>query len=288
MPERELHYHVTDGGRQGTVLTDRLVAGTLAAERVAQVVHERGRAGNVETRRLRYGGTLIEWSDETPVMARRDPDDPDAGYVAAEGPAERAYISGHTVIGVAGCNSDHAGGDELMTATAEVWLVGVNKDGPWNLTGHDALRIGPVTSSVGIAGAVEALMARAGAGPDDVAIWHGTSCRDELGAAVQTHIALVNCPDILEHWPLAKPIPMELFPEFGQPPAHGPTEVPDNPYIWVLMHAWRHLAFLLEYDSDQAATIEAVPYAAALLRGLAPKLFKMYKRGEATAPARAA
>jgi hypothetical protein len=287
MPERELHYHVTEGGRKGPVVTDRLVAGALAGERVAQIVHEQGRTGQVETRKLRHGGTLIEWSDETPVVARRDPDDPKAGYVPAEGPAERAYVSGDTVINVTACVSDHSGGDELLTATAEDWPIGVNKDGFWLLSGHDGLRCGPVTSRVGIRGTVNGLLASLGVlGNEELT--HGTSCREEMGAVVQTHLTLVRCPNVLVHHKLAQAIPMRLFDEVDQPPAHGPTEVPDNPYVAVLLHGLRHLTFHAQTDSNGRAAVARVPYAAEHLETLRPELFRMYERGEWAAPARAA
>lgn len=163
---------------------------------------------------------------------------------------------------------------ELMGVRAEVWPVAATAEGLWLLSGVEGLQSGPVPVRMSVAEAVRGLLRSIGIGEDDLAIMHGTSCRDEYGYAVQTHIAVVNCPDVLAHWPVAEPISLEVLGQVGPPPAHGPAEVPDNRYIDVLAHALRHLAFLREHDATAAAAMPAlmVPH----LAELSPVLYVMY------------
>jgi hypothetical protein len=161
---------------------------------------------------------------------------------------------------------------ELMGVRAEVWPVAASEEGLWLLSGVEGLQSGPVPVAMSVYEAVRSLLRSIGI--EQLAILHGTSCRDEYGYAVQTHIAVADCPDVLAHWPLAEPISLEVLGQVGPPPTHGPAEVPDNRYIDVLAHALRHLAFLQAHDATAAAAMPAlmVPH----LDALSPVLYVMY------------
>jgi hypothetical protein len=163
---------------------------------------------------------------------------------------------------------------ELMGVRAEVWPVAASEEGLWLLSGVEGLLSGPVPVRMSVHDAVRSLLRSIGIEDEHLAILHGTSCRDDYGDAIQTHVAVIGCPDVLAHWPAAEPISLEVLGQVGPPPPHGAAEVPDNRYIDVLAHALRHLAFLQAHDATAAAAMP--PLMARHLAALSPVLYVMY------------
>jgi hypothetical protein len=251
------HYHAMISGRRQGASRDKAAAEHAAAQAAEDLVAEwQNRGATIESSELRHGGTLIAWDD--------------------------GFIRGSAAIEVTGCTIDHsveaAPGELMKGARCEVWAVAATEDGIWHLPGMHALLSGPLPARLSVEEAVVQLVKGIGA-EGDMAVWHGTSDRDEGDCIVATNAAVIDCPDVLHHWPDAVPVAWELFDEVKQPPPHAPTEAPvEIRMVDVLLHALRHLEHYRETDSDGRGVMP--PMMARHLALLHPELFRRYERGE--------
>jgi hypothetical protein len=147
---------------------------------------------------------------------------------------------------------------EKMGITVEVWPVAADEAGIWLLSGADALRWGPVEADGDVHYEVEALLRGFGIDLGGVDVIHSTSWRPDGPAVVLTYMAVVRTAGyVLETWPDAAPVTAALPAAVGRPPAHGAADVPVPRVVDVLLHGLRHLRFLLDYDTETAAALDA-------------------------------
>jgi len=139
---------------------------------------------------------------------------------------------------------------EPMTTRVEVWPVAADEAGIWLLSGADAWRPNlPVPADSEPHAEVELTLAQNGAG-EGVALLHSTSWRVDGPTVVLTYVAAIRPRGlVLDAWPDAKPVSLELAEAIGPATPHGPAEVPTPSYAHVLLHALRHLAFLRDTDA---------------------------------------
>lgn len=165
---------------------------------------------------------------------------------------------------------------EPMTVRTEVWPLAADSAGIWLTSGADAWRPAlPVPADSEPHAEVELLLAERGVSAD-VVLLHSTSWRVDGPSIVLTYVAvLARSGLVLDSWPDARPLGVDLARAVGQPPAHGAAEAPAPRYIDVLHHSVRHLAFLLESDATAAAVLDADWQRH--LRKLTPTLAGMYQ-----------
>ncbi len=162
---------------------------------------------------------------------------------------------------------------ENMSVVVEVWPVTADEHGIWLVSGGDAWRSPPVPADSEPHFEVELITA--GHGLAQPALLHSTSWRPDGPAVVLTYMAVLDCPELaLSQWPAALPVSPELLPSVGNPPAHGPAEVPVPRYIDVLFHGIRHLKLLA--DTDASARGVLTGNWARHLSQLEPALSGMY------------
>jgi hypothetical protein len=164
---------------------------------------------------------------------------------------------------------------ENMAVWVEVWPVAADAAGIWLLSGSDAWRPElPVAADNEPHADVELLLAEhevLGNSP----LLHSTSWRCDGPRVVLTYVAVVETSDlVLDNWPDASPISLELANAVGRPPTNAANEAPAPRYIDVLMHALRHLRFLIDHDATAAAEIREPLRSHVML--LEPALAGMY------------
>lgn len=143
-----------------------------------------------------------------------------------------------------------------MTVTVEVWPVAADETGIWLLSPDGPWLSPPVMADSEPHEAVELELIQHTVSLGDVAVLHSTSWRAEGTAAVLTYVAVVRCPGLVrESWPDARPVSLGLAEHVGRPPTHAPVEPPAPRYVDVLIHAIRHLRFLLTTDATVAAAL---------------------------------
>jgi hypothetical protein len=147
---------------------------------------------------------------------------------------------------------------EKMGVIVEVWPVAADEAGIWLLSGSDALRWGPVMADGDVHFEVEGLLRGYGIDLRQVPVIHSTSWRPDGPAVVLTYMAVVRVPGFaLETWPDAAPVTAALPAAVGRAPAHRAAEVPVPRVVDVLLHGLRHLRFLLDYDAETSAALDA-------------------------------
>jgi hypothetical protein len=152
---------------------------------------------------------------------------------------------------------------ESMKVRVEVWPLAADEAGIWLCSGDDAWRsplavdadsephaeVEQILSSHGVMAGV------------DLALVHSTSWRAEGQAVILTYVAVLACPGpihdvcvgpIRGHWPEARPVGEGLARFVGRPATHAATNPPAPRYSDVLMHAVRHLRFLMDTDATAA------------------------------------
>lgn len=145
---------------------------------------------------------------------------------------------------------------EPMTVHVEVWPLAADHFGIWLLSGDDALRSGPVLADNEPHAELEYVLDKHNM-LDTTALVHSTSWRVDGPAVVLTYVAIVKTADLVRsQWPKSLPISTALPNEVGKPIPNEPTDAPAPRYIDVLMHALRHLRFLLDTDSTNAAAMD--------------------------------
>lgn len=146
---------------------------------------------------------------------------------------------------------------EPMTVRVEVWPVAADKLGIWLVSGEDAWRPAlPVMADSEPHAEVELALAERGAS-DKAALLHSTSWRVDGTSLVVTYLAVIRCDSLVrEDWPNALPLSAELPAAVGTPPTNSAVEPPAPRYVDVLMHAIRHLRFLLDTDGTARAALD--------------------------------
>ncbi|HXJ26111.1 MAG TPA: hypothetical protein VNH17_10430 [Streptosporangiaceae bacterium] len=177
---------------------------------------------------------------------------------------------------------------ELMTVTVEVWPVAADEAGIWLVSGGDAWRFGPLEAASDVHYEVELLLFQHDIDPDDAVMFirlpggtpatealHSTSWRPHGPTIVLTYMAVVKADGYaLETWPDAAPITAELAAKVKKAPPHGAAEVPVPRVIDVPLHGLRHLRFLMDYDAETSAALDA--NWRRHLAPLEPALFTMF------------
>lgn len=167
--------------------------------------------------------------------------------------------------------------NEPMTTRVEVWPVAADAAGIWLLSGDDAWRPAlPIPADSEPHAEVELTLAQNGV-TDGVVLIHSTSWRVDGPSVVLTYVAVIRPRDlVLDQWPNANPVSADLADAVGRPPTHGPTEVPTPRYIDVLIHALRHLSYLMETDATSRQALDD-PHWRRHLAALRPALAGMYE-----------
>jgi hypothetical protein len=162
-----------------------------------------------------------------------------------------------------------------MTVTVEVWPIAADETGLWLLSPDGPWPSPPVLADSEPHIAVELELIQHSVSLADVRVLHSTSWRTEHTSAILTYAAVVDCPGlVLDSWPDARPISLELAQHVGRPPTHGPLDPPAPRYVDVLVHGLRHLAYLLTTDATVAGALGETWRVH--LAGLEPAIACMY------------
>jgi hypothetical protein len=166
---------------------------------------------------------------------------------------------------------------ENMGVRVEIWPIAADETGIWLVSGQDAWRPSlPVMSDNEPHADVELELYSHGV-RDKVTLIHSTSWRVDGPATILTYVAVVRTEGLVrETFPTALPIGPELVDAVGRPPTASPTGAPSPRYIDVLMHALRHLRFLIETDAESRDAMGHL--LREQLAPLAPALAAMYER----------
>jgi hypothetical protein len=161
----------------------------------------------------------------------------------------------------------------------EVWPVAADPVRIWLLSGLKPWCTPlPVMSDEDENAEIHATLQANGA-LDPPLLLHSTSWRPEDQRLLLTYVAVISVHGlILDAWPDAQPISLELAKAVGNPLTYHPAEAPTPRQIDVLLHAIRHLRFLLETDTGNAAALDQ--NWRTHLGHLAPTLAGMYQAGE--------
>jgi len=165
-----------------------------------------------------------------------------------------------------------------MTVRAEVWPLSAGRDGIHLMSGTDAWRSGPIAAETDPHWTVQEILREHDA-LGDVKIVHSTSWRAEDESVILTYAAALDYPDVEEHWPAAQLVSLALPEVVGPPITHAADQPPTPRYADVLLHALRHLRFLLEYDATAAAAFS--PAWREHLEAFVPALAGMYDQEHA-------
>jgi len=148
---------------------------------------------------------------------------------------------------------------ELMNVMVEVWPVAADETGLWLVSGEDAWRDGPVPADGDVHYMVESLMWYHRLAVRGGVMMHSTSWRPDGPHVVLTYIAAIRREGlVMDAWPEAVPITVELARAVGKPAPHGPTEPPVPRYIDVLFHALRHVKYLYDHDATNREAMGAL------------------------------
>jgi len=162
-----------------------------------------------------------------------------------------------------------------MSVQVEVWPVAVDDAGIWLVSGSDAWRSDPVPQDGDVHFEVETLLHRYSA-LESTTLIHSTSWRPDGPFIVLTYVAVLRGTDhpVRNAWQGALPISRALTEQVGPPAPNAATDPPIPRYIDVLLHAVRHLRFLLAEDATAAASLDTTWQRH--LSGLRPALAGMY------------
>lgn len=168
-----------------------------------------------------------------------------------------------------------------MGVRTEVWPIVADPCGMWLISG-----VGPwlldVNIQAGDEGAIHAdtelELWQNGVDLADVAALHSTSWRPGPGGyfAVITYAAVIRFQDFVPaRWRAAMPISRLLVDEVGRPLPQPATEPPIPRRVDVLMHALRHLRYLVDTDDTVGPPIDL--QLARHLDSFTPVLAHMYR-----------
>jgi hypothetical protein len=138
-----------------------------------------------------------------------------------------------------------------MGIRVEVWPVAADGSGIWLLT-EDAWRSDLIPADSEIHGEVE-LLAYQHAPDLPISVIHSTSWRQEPPGIVLTYVAVAAAGEFVQdYYPAARPVTLDLLAVAGKPYPHRADQAPVPRYLDVLIHAVRHLRFLLDTDTETA------------------------------------
>ncbi len=175
----------------------------------------------------------------------------------------------------------------LLSVRVEVWPVAADESGIWLVSPEgDAWQSDVIEADTEPHRAVNDLLRTkpgyrnaAGGALDAVQLLHSTSWRADRDAVVLTYVAVLGGHGshafVREAWPEARPLGPQLTDSVGKPFPHGAIEPPTPRYIDVLLHAIRHLRFLLDTDVSAQAALDE--HWRQYLRQLQPALAGMYR-----------
>jgi hypothetical protein len=170
---------------------------------------------------------------------------------------------------------------EPMTVRVEIWPVAADSAGLWLVSGDDAWRSGAVMADNEPHAEVEDVLSQHDA-LGDAELVHSTSWRADGPHVILTYVVPLRVRSLVrDQWPHARPIGLALASAVGKPPPNDPVEPPAPRYIDVLMHALRHLRFLIDTDATNRDAMD--PTLRRHLEPLEPALAKMYERDPQTA-----
>lgn len=167
---------------------------------------------------------------------------------------------------------------DYLGVRVEVWPVAADEFGIWLVSDEaDAWRSGYVPADSEPHRAAERLLDEHQQF-NQLRLLHSTSWRTDRDAIMLTYIAVLGGHSshefVRDVWPHARPLTLEAATAVGKPLPHGPAEPPTPRYIDVLMHAVRHLRFLLETDVHAQAALD--DHWQHSLNNLQPALASMY------------
>jgi hypothetical protein len=168
--------------------------------------------------------------------------------------------------------------EQLLPVRVEVWPLAADSRGIWLLSGDDAWRSAPIGANSEPHEAVTAVLGGY-VWPRRPAVLHSTSWRADDGAVILTYVAIVPCPEsesVRTLFAHAMPVSLRVAQEVGRPIATDPAEAPLPRYIDVLLHAIRHLRFLVDTDAGVREAMGDVWRQH--LSPLSPVLAGMYER----------
>jgi hypothetical protein len=140
---------------------------------------------------------------------------------------------------------------EHMGVRLEVWPVAADRTGIW-LLADDAWRSGRLNADTRPHHEAE-LLAYEHAPDLPIAVYHSTSWRFDDPGVILTYIAVADLGEhVQDWWPMARPVTLDLLTAVGKPYPHRADDEPVPRYIDVLVHAIRHLRFLLDTDTETA------------------------------------
>lgn len=145
---------------------------------------------------------------------------------------------------------------ENMPVIVEGWVVAADRAGIWLVSGNDAWRTAPVPSDSGPHFELELELSGHGIGCDQVALMHSTSWRADGPQLIVAYMVVVKADDLVRGiWRDARPVTVKTADAVGKPRTHAPTEPPEPSDFHVLMHGLRHLRYLLDHDTTNAAAM---------------------------------
>jgi hypothetical protein len=159
-----------------------------------------------------------------------------------------------------------------MGVSIEIWPLAADETGIWLLSGHGgAWSYGPVMADSDVHYEAELLLFSHGIDPGDAAAFitlppgapaagviHSTSWRPDGPAIMLTYVAVIAAAGyVLDTWRDAVPVTAALPAAIGPAPPHRAAAVPAPRVADVLLHGIRHLRFLLGYDAETAAALDA-------------------------------
>lgn len=164
-----------------------------------------------------------------------------------------------------------------LRVRVEAWPVAADQEALWLLSGKGPWVSGNVPADGEPHAELDYVLSVHGA-LSSVRLVHSTSWRVEGPAVVLTYIAVVDCePDFaVAQWRDAQPITAELVEAVGAPMAGPAVAPPVVRHIDVLLHALRHLRFLLDHDA--AARDVLGDHWRRHLTAFEPALAGMYER----------
>jgi hypothetical protein len=195
---------------------------------------------------------------------------------------------------------------EHMKIRTELWPIMADKRHLWLVSGEDAWRPeGPVLQDWGVHNTIIWELAAHGIRPmvnpnepDEydwlrsdrlepvVPVLHSTSWNEADEFTVTYVAGLLDGESVLDRWPGARPIDLNLAEKVGPPLTHASTSPPELRIIDTLLHGARHLAFLNQTDATAAADLP--PLLRHHISTLTPALAGMYRTIHGNSPSRQA